>query len=125
MPQNKTRRNIKKSGRTELDHLSFREEGQQYAHVIRNLGGCNLEVFCYDGTTRIAHIRGKMRKRQWIKVGDTVLVGTRDYQDSKCDVIYKYKSEEVSRLKRYGEITHLSQLDGDTPEECCFDFDDI
>ncbi len=36
-----------------------------------------------DGVTRLAHIRGKMRKKVWVSAGDTVLVGTRDYQDGK------------------------------------------
>jgi len=124
MPQQKTRRNGKNNkNREDKDHLQFKEEGQEYAKVIRILGGCNLEVFCYDGNTRIAHIRGKMRKRQWIQAGDTILVGLRDFQINKCDVLHKYKDDHYKRLLRCGEIPQLPQ---DRDEiECAFEFDDI
>merc|ERR1719220_3290932 len=48
---------------------------------------------CFDGTKRLAHIRGKLRKRQWINTQDIILVGLRDYQDAKADVIMKYNSD--------------------------------
>lgn len=35
---------------------------------------------------------------------DIVLVGLRDYQDSKCDVILKYTPDEVRNLKSLGEL---------------------
>merc|ERR1711928_264481 len=44
---------------------------------------------CFDGTKRLCHIRGKLRKRQWINTSDIILVGLRDYQDAKADVIMK------------------------------------
>ena len=103
-------------------HLQFKESEQEYAKVLRNLGGCRLEVFCYDGTTRLAHIRGKMRKRQWIRADDTILVGLRDFQDNKCDVIHKYKHEEVKRLIDLGEIPQLGRQQ---ENDCVFDFQDI
>ena len=30
------------------------------------LGNGRLEAMCFDGTKRLCHIRGKLRKRQWI-----------------------------------------------------------
>lgn len=38
----------------------------EYGQVIRMLGNGRLEAFCFDGKTRLCHIRGKMRKRQWV-----------------------------------------------------------
>ncbi|TMW47624.1 hypothetical protein DOY81_007302 [Sarcophaga bullata] len=42
--------------------------------------------------------------RVWINQGDIILVGLRDYQDSKADVILKYTSDEARNLKTYGEF---------------------
>jgi translation initiation factor 1A len=81
----------KKGGDEDKRELVFKEDGQEYAQVVRMLGNCRLEAFCFDGTTRLAHIRGKMRKKLWVNAGDIVLIGLRDYQDAKCDVIHKYK----------------------------------
>ncbi len=47
------------------------------------LGNGRAECYCYDGVTRLGHIRGKMRKKVWVSAGDIVLVGKRDYQDDK------------------------------------------
>ncbi len=40
----------------------------------------------------------------WINAGDIVLLGLREYQDGKADVIHKYSPEEARTLKAYGEI---------------------
>jgi translation initiation factor 1A len=41
----------------------FREDGQEYAQVTKMLGNGRLEALCFDGEKRLAHIRGKMRKK--------------------------------------------------------------
>lgn len=40
----------------------------------------------------------------WINQGDIILIGLRDYQDSKADVIFKYTPDEARNLKTYGEF---------------------
>ena len=40
----------------------------------------------------------------WINQGDVILLGLRDYQDKKADVILKYNADEARNLKSYGEI---------------------
>lgn len=40
----------------------------------------------------------------WINQGDIILIGLRDYQDSKADVILKYTPDEARNLKTYGEF---------------------
>merc|ERR1719348_1863877 len=59
---------------------------------------------CFDGTKRLCHIRGKLRKKVWINTGDIILLGLRDYQDTKADVILKYTADEARNLKAYGEL---------------------
>jgi len=61
-------------------------------------------VYCSLGTKRLCHIRGKLRKKVWINTGDIILVGLRDYQDAKADVILKYTPDEARNLKSYGEF---------------------
>ena len=45
------------------------------------LGNGRCECYCFDGVTRLGHIRGKMRKKVWVSAGDIVLVGLREYRD--------------------------------------------
>ena len=84
--------------------LVFKEDGQEYAQVTRMLGNGRLEAYCFDGTKRQCHIRGQMKRRVWINNDDIILVGLRDYQDEKADVILKYTADEVRTLKEYQEI---------------------
>ena len=40
----------------------------------------------------------------WINSSDIILLGLRDYQDTKADVILKYTPGEARNLKAYGEL---------------------
>ena len=84
--------------------LIFKEDGQEYAQVLRMLGNGRLEAYCFDGHKRQCHIRGQMKRRVWINNDDIILIGLRDYQDEKGDVILKYTADEVRALKEYQEI---------------------
>ena len=59
----KNRRRGKNENDDDKRELVFREDGQEYAQVIKMLGNGRLEAQCFDGQKRLAHIRGKMRKK--------------------------------------------------------------
>jgi len=104
MPKNKgkggkNRRRGKNQGEIKRE-LITKGNGQEYAQVIRMLGNGRLEAYCFDGKKRLCHIRGKMRKRVWVNQGDIILVGLRDFQDGKADVVLKYNADEARALKK-------------------------
>jgi translation initiation factor 1A len=47
--------------------LHYKEEDEEYAQVVKLLGQGRLEAKCFDGKMRLCKIRGKMRKKIWIK----------------------------------------------------------
>ncbi|XP_023571199.1 eukaryotic translation initiation factor 1A, X-chromosomal-like isoform X1 [Octodon degus] len=115
MPKNKgkggkNRRRGKNENDCEKRELVFKEEGQEYAQVIKMLGKGLLEAMCFDGVKRVCHIRGKLRKKVWINAADIILVGLRDYQDNKADVILRYNAEEARSLKEYGELPEHAKI---------------
>ncbi len=61
----KNRRRGKNEGEIKRE-LIFKEDGQEYAQVLRMLGNGRLEAQCFDGEKRLAHIRGKLRKKVWV-----------------------------------------------------------
>jgi translation initiation factor 1A len=87
MPQSKgkggkNRRRGKNESEADKRELVFKEEGQrewrrclhskadladavctEYAQVLKMLGNGRLEAQCFDGEKRLAHIRGKLRKK--------------------------------------------------------------
>ena len=84
--------------------MVFKQKDQEYAQIVKMLGNGRCDTYCFDGVRRLCHIRGKMRKRIWINVGDIVLIGKRDFQDKKADIIQKYFPDEAKNLKDYGEL---------------------
>ena len=92
----KNRRRGKNENDNEKRELVFKEEGQEYAQVVKMLGNGRLEAQCFDGARRLAHIRGKLRKKVWINQGDIILLSLRDYQDEKGDVIMKYSGKSTT-----------------------------
>ncbi|KAF9581372.1 Translation initiation factor 1A [Lunasporangiospora selenospora] len=137
MPKNKgkggkNRRRGKNENEDEKRELVFKEDGQEYAQVIKMLGNGRIEAQCFDGEKRLAHIRGKMRKKVWINQGDIVLISLREFQDEKADVILKYNTDEARNLKAYGELPEHAKINetdtfqGDEEEaDIEFDIDEI
>ena len=67
------------------------------------LGFDRLTVTCQDGHERLCRIRGKMKRRMWIRVGDIVLVSPWDFQsDERGDIIWRYKRNQADWLRRRG-----------------------
>lgn len=135
MPKNKgkggkNRRRGKNENDNEKRELTFKEEGQEYAQVLKMLGNGRLEAMCFDGVKRLGLIRGKLRKKIWINNGDIILVSLREYQDEKGDVILKYSADEARSLKAYGELpdtAKINETDTFGPNEdgdCGFEFDE-
>ncbi len=48
------------------------------------LGFDRVSVKCQDGNVRICRIRGKMKRRTWIREGDIVLVSPWDFQSERA-----------------------------------------
>ena len=44
----------------------------------------------------------------WVNVGDIVLLGLRDFQDTKADVILKYMPDEARQLQKQGVCEYRS-----------------
>ena len=92
------------------NHLRRLTPIAEYAQVVKMLGNGRLEAMCFDGEKRLAHIRGKLRKKVWINQGDIILLSLRDYQDEKGDVILKYTADEARNLKAYGELPENAKI---------------
>jgi len=123
MPKNKgkggkNRRRGKNENEQAKRELELKEPGQEYGQVQKILGNGRVRCYCFDGKERLCNIRGKLRKKTWINTNDIVLLGLRDYQDCKADVIQKYNPDEARRLKTQGHIPdNINIEDGAINEE--------
>jgi translation initiation factor 1A len=113
----KKHRKSKNDTATTKRELTLRDEGQEYAVVLKMLGDGRLTAACNDGKERLGIIRGAMRKRVYIRVDDFILLGLREFQDDKADVIHKYSPEEVRSLKKMGQISESMKAKRSVEEE--------
>ena len=51
------------------------------------LGSNHIKVRCSDGVTRLGRIKGKIKKRVWIR--------------DKCDIVYRYTTPQVDWLRAH------------------------
>jgi translation initiation factor 1A len=69
------------------------------------LGFERIMVKCQDGYTRLCRIRGKMKRRAWIRRGDIVLVSPWDFQfEERGDIIWRYKRNQLGWLRKKGYL---------------------
>jgi translation initiation factor 1A len=126
----------KHSGAVKPAYLE-RAEDQMYARVIRTMGNRNVQCFCNDLRTRLCHIRGVMRNRVWINVGDYVLISIRglaseeNKETEKADILAKYDADHLHKLKNEPDINSklflpIEGIDGKATveEEGAFEFDE-
>jgi len=74
--------------------------------ATRLLGFDRVLVKCQDGKERLCRIRGKMKRRVWIRTGDIVLVSPWDFQsDKRGDVIWRYTRAQAELLRKNGYLT--------------------
>lgn len=70
--------------------------------VVNMLGNNRARVRCEDGVTRVCRIPGRMRKRIWVREGDTVILEPWDFQEEKADIVWRYISSQADALRIEG-----------------------
>ncbi len=97
---------------------------EMFAIAEAILGGRRVTVLCADGETRMARIPGKMRRRQWVREGDLLIVWPWDFQDSKADVKHRYNKTQSLYLSRKGVLPADVDVFGLNAETDDFDDED-
>ncbi len=89
----------------ELDKMVVPTENDVLGVVVKLLGFDRVMVKCQDGHERLCRIRGKMKRRVWIREGDIVLVSPWDFQsDKRGDIIWRYKHSQAEWLRKKGYL---------------------
>jgi translation initiation factor 1A len=90
----------------ELNQLVVPSANDILGVAIKLLGFDRVLVKCQDGKERLCRIRGKMKRRVWIREGDVVLVSPWDFQtDKRGDLIWRYTRAQAEMLRKKGYVT--------------------
>ena len=85
-----------------LKELVLPQEGEILGRVVKISGGNQVIVACVDGMTRLSRIRGKMKRRMWIRERDIVLVSPWDFDNKRADIIWRYIKDHAEWLENNG-----------------------
>jgi len=84
------------------------ENGELFGRVVKLVGGDNIIVKTTDGKVRTCRIRGKIKRRMWIRDNDLVLIAPWDFQSGKADIIWRYIAAHADRLAQDGYLVGLN-----------------
>ncbi len=84
----------------ELKDLVLPEQGELLGVVEKLLGSDHAMIRCTDEKVRLGRIRGKLKRKIWIREGDVVLVAPWPFDDTKCDILWRYTVAHVDWLKQ-------------------------
>ena len=137
MPKKKGRNRKKKSNDDKDKPLLVKEDGQEYALVVKVLGSCRF-LLNVAGKDIIGSLRGKMRRRRrgnFVEMGSVVLISFRDFQGNVVDILHVYPKDDIRRLKKYPDETkryiedtgedRVGEWGDDNDDEIGFDFEEI
>ena len=96
--------------------LPNRKVNEMFAIADQILGGRRVRAVCEDGDSRLARIPGKMRRRQWVREGDLIVVQPWDFQDEKANVVMRYTKTQSLYLSRKGVLPDIVDLFGMSEE---------
>jgi translation initiation factor 1A len=90
-----------------LKELVTPQKGELLGRVIKLVGGDNIIVRCTDGKIRTCRIRGKIKRRMWIRDNDLVLIAPWDFQSDKADIVWRYITAHADKLEQEGYLDGL------------------
>ena len=93
-----------------------KRNGEMFARVVDIYGNERMQVFCADGKHRIGRIRGKIKKRVWVRKGDLVIINPWEFETKsqdkleKCEISWRYLRHEIAWLERNNRIPEILDI---------------
>ncbi len=68
------------------------------------LGGNKMRINCLDGKSRVCRVPGRLKRKLWLRPGDTVIIEPWELDNEKGDVLFKYPHNQIEWLKKNGYL---------------------
>lgn len=106
MPKSRPNSTIRTFFPTKVNYLDIcKDDDQFYAKITKVNGGGRYVLRCLDEDHELLGIcRGNLKNRKLLARGAVVLISKRDFQPTKCDILYVYDQDELSVLEKNGDI---------------------
>ena len=78
--------------------------GEIIGVIAQRVGGSRMMVSCMDGKTRNGKVPGRLRRGMWLREGDVIIIKPWEFDDDKCEILFKYSKAAIVRLKKDGML---------------------
>ena len=95
-----------------LDSMVLPSKNDVLGVAVKMLGADRIMVKCQDGKERLCRIRGKLKRRVWIREGDIVLVSPWDFEtDKKGDIFWRYRKNQSDWLRSHNYLKMEQEIE--------------
>lgn len=79
--------------------------GKEVIGIIeQRLGGNKMMVNCTDGKVRNSRVPGRLKRELWLRPNDVVIVEPWELDNTRGDVIFKYRPNQIAWLRKNGYL---------------------
>jgi translation initiation factor 1A len=72
--------------------------------IEQRLGGNKMMVNCLDGKSRNCRVPGRLKRKLWLRPNDVVIIEPWELDNSKGDVLFKYRPNQIDWLREKGYL---------------------
>lgn len=104
--KNKYHKNGNKGGvdAPKITRAKLPRDNEVIGIIEERLGGNKMRVNCLDGKSRVCRVPGRLKRRLWLRPGDTVIIEPWELDNTKGDILFKYPHNQIEWLKRNGYL---------------------
>ena len=79
--------------------------GREVIGIIeQRYGGNKMKVNCLDEKERTGRVPGRLKRHLWLRPGDVIIIEPWELDDTKGDILLKYKPAQVEWLRKNGYL---------------------
>ncbi len=85
-------------------------KGREVLGIIeQRYGGNKMKVNCLDEKDRVGRVPGRLKRYLWLRPGDVIIIEPWELDDTKGDILLKYKPAQVAWLRKNGYLEKESE----------------
>jgi len=87
-----------------ITRVPLPKQGEVIGIIEQRLGGNKMMVECLDNKKRNCRVPGRLRRRLWLRPNDIVIIKPWELDNTKGDILLKYKPNQIDWLKKKGYL---------------------
>ena len=100
----KTNKFNRSSEEPKITKAPLPRKGEVMGIINQRYGGNKMKVDCLDGKERLGRVPGRLKRYLWLRPGDIIILEPWELDNSKGDILLKYKPNQVAWLRKNGYL---------------------